>query len=686
MNRIEQVNIKQGTESARRFSNGNTLPLTSLPHALASFAPQTDSSRGSWFYHPKDRSFEGIRLTHQPSPWMGDFSYFCFMPQADNVYVSEDERYSGFRINEAKLCPHYMSIDLLRYKANISLAPTNSGAIIKLHFDESIKTPRFAILPANFDGNIMADLENNKIYGFTSSKNERPKNDKFGCYFVFSFNCNIYDPYVSDGKNKSKGTQMSGVAAGINVALDSKDVEISLAISYISLKQAKLNLLRETNMTFQECKDNAQKKWHDVLSLIDIKASEEIEKTFYSCLYRAFLYPTKFYELNEKNEPIHINPETLEIKEGVMYTNNGFWDTFRTVYPLYSLICPDLYREIVEGWLNFYDDNGYLPRWPSPSEAGCMPGTLIEPVLADAVVKDILTKEQENRALIAMLKNAEVESDNKLYGRKCVALYNKLGFVPYDYCYESVNETLDCAYGDYCIAVVAKKLGKLDIYEKYLNKSKNYKNLFDSSVGFMRAKNSFNKFRKEEFCPDDWGLDYTEASAWQTSLSVQHDILGLKKLYGNKKEFVAYLDKLFMVKPNYGKGGYGGEIHEMTEMAAVDFGQCAISNQPSFHIPYIYAELGMKNKSKKIVKKITDELFSSNDDGFPGDEDNGTMACWYIFSVLGLYPFCPSKGEYTLIGTSLKHAVIKTKNGNIDLKKLKGNKIEHKELISCVEK
>jgi predicted alpha-1,2-mannosidase len=311
-----------------------------------------------------------------------------------------------------------------------------------------------------------------------------------------------------------------------------------------------------------------------------------------------------------------------------------------------------------------------------------MPGTLIEAVFADAVVKGILDKTDSERALKAMLKNAEVPSGNNAQGRKCVKEYSTLGYVPYDLCGESVNETLDCAFGDFCIAQVAKCLGKNDIVEKYLQRSKNYKNLFDKDSGFMRAKDSKGSFRPD-FDMYAWGRDYTESSAWQASLAVQHDMQGLAELYGGKQQFLAHIDLLNAQKPLYAIGGYGGEIHEMTEMAAVNFGQCAISNQPSFHIPFIYAELGDSDKSTMLVRSIVAELFSSKDDGFPGDEDNGTMASWYLFATMGFYPFCPSKGEYVVTSPLFDKVVLHLQNNDIDVVKLlKGKtKINHNQFI-----
>jgi predicted alpha-1,2-mannosidase len=285
-----------------------------------------------------------------------------------------------------------------------------------------------------------------------------------------------------------------------------------------------------------------------------------------------------------------------------------------------------------------------------------MPSTLIDSVIAQGAVSGIVPKDVLEKALEGMIKHANVKSDIRCYGREGIEEYNKYGYVPGDMYKESVNLTLDFAYGDYCIAQVAKVLGKTDTEQEYLARSKRYANLFDKETGFMRAKDINGNFI-EPFDPYCWGRDYTEGSAWQTTFAVQHDLDGLAELFGGKDNLMAKLDELFGQKPFYRVGGYGGEIHEMTEMAAADFGQCAISNQPSFHLPYIYAHFGEYAKTQYWVERMCNEAFSYADDGFPGDEDNGSMAAWYILSRLGMYPLCPADDYFVKINPSFGYKI-----------------------------
>lgn len=660
MNNLRKVNVKQGTYSQNRFSRGNTLPLTALPHSMVAFAPQTDSRRGSWWYSPLDRSLEGIRLTHQPSPWIGDWCSLCFLPM-NCVESNVDRRWSSFRLGEEELMPHYMKIRLLRYKVTAELTPTDCGAVGRLSFDEG--GARFGIFPCDRMTLCGLKIGMRTISGYVESP-VHPGNKRLKMYFVFRFDCKLTDAVFLTENGEQTGS--AAVAASVNVGLSNEKCQFSLATSYISLQQAKLNLRNHCSKSFVGTKSIAAKKWNEVLDKIEVHGTKQQERTFYSCLYRTFLYPTKFFETDENGYRVYFDAENDVVKRGVMYVNNGYWDTFRTVYPLYALICPEKYAEMVEAILNFYDDSGYLPRWPSPTEAGMMPSVLSEVVLADAVVKNVVSDSTALRVFEALQDSANRVSGDARRGRKCVEEYQKLGYVPYDKCHESVNETLDSAYGDYCVGAVAEKLGKHDVACQYFARSKNYVNLFDSKTGFMRAKDSNGNFRPN-FDSLYWGRDYTEACAWQTTLAVQHDVDGLAKLFGGTRELEDYLNRLVNQFPNFNVGGYGCEIHEMSEMAAVDFGQCAISNQPSFHIPYLFSAVGDRKATNNLVDRLL-QAFSENH--FPGDEDNGTTAAWYVFAALGFYPLCPGKNDYALGKCLFKSAYMLVGERKVDVKKL----------------
>lgn len=614
------VYAKIGTENYSRYSNGNIFPVTALPRGMAEWCIQTDGAGGSWFYNPRHRTFEGIRLTHQPSPWVGDYCAVVFLPTSDNESVAEN-MYSSFRPEEAVTEPYLIRAKLLRFGVTVSLAPTERGGIFHVE-NASGRQSGFVILPQD-----RAELKicGRKVCGYTDGKYKFGQRD-IREYLSVTFDCDIIgsEPLAN---------------GGVRVFLDSAEYDVRVAHGFISGEITELTLQRELGGSFASILSDAENAWENALSAIEVsREDEELFKLFYSCMYRALLYPIKFYELDAKGQALHFNPDINETRRGVCYTNNGFWDTFRTVYPLLSIIDRDAVREIVEGFINFGEEVGGLPRWLAPGDIAIMPGNLSEAVIADAAVKGIIDGDLLKRAYKLLVENGRS-------GRAGVADYIKYGYFPYTDHRESINETLDGAYGDFCISQVAKLLGDTAAAEEFGRRSQNYRNLFDAQTGFMRGKDREGNFRPD-FDACDWGGDNCEGSYWQNSFAVYHDIDGLAELHGGKDKLIAKLDALFAEPPRFNVAGYGREIHEMSEMAAIDFGQCAISNQPSFHIPFLYSALGERKKTEDIVEKLVKTAFFANDCGFPGDEDNGTMASWVIFACLGFYPVCPGKAEY----------------------------------------
>lgn len=648
MDFLKYVNIKQGTKSIERFSNGNTLPLVQRPFGFASFAPQTDSSRKSWFYHPEDRSFEGIRFTHQPSPWICDHGALCMLPQSEIPYGDKSKRWSGFVEKETVLMPHYMKYSLTRARATVELTSTMYGAYVRVEFSGGEKYISF--LPVSgfygyrFDKEqncLLCRTDNNEMNGWDSGR--------LVTYYVIKFEKGSVTPEKCiaecDGV-KTEACEVEGENAAIHLSIKEDTVNFRVAESFISEEQALINLENDYREGgFDEVKNEGERIWNEHLSRIEISASDDRMKTFYSCMYRVFLFPHRAYETDKCGRAVHYAPSANEVKEGVRYTDNGFWDTYRTVYPLLAIIAPKKCREIIEGFICDYKDGGWLPCWTAGDAKRCMPSTMIDVVIADGAAKGIISGELLKVAFEGMEKHANMPQTNPAYGREGCEEYLKRGYVPCDMFKESVNLTLDAAYGDYCLAVVADILCETEKAEMYRKRSKNYKNIFDPETGFMRGRYADGSFR-ENFDPTLWGRDYTEAAAWQTSFGVPHDYDGLAELYGGEEDFLKKLDELFASDTDFRVGGYEQEIHEMTEFAAGDWGQCAISNQPSFHIPFIYCHFKKCDKTEYWVKRICDEAFSYADDGFPGDEDNGSMAAWYVFALLGLYPLCPGNRNY----------------------------------------
>lgn len=645
MKYIDYVNINQGTKSDRRFSRGNTLPLVQMPHGMISFSPQSDGET-PWWYNPEANFCEGIRLTHQPSPWIGDYGTLLITPQSDVVNDDYKAAYSGIAPNKNILSPGYMRINFLRSKCTLELTPSERSAVVRVKFD---RKDNRCISLFNIMGSGYFEEKGGMIFGYTTGFAQgAPVN--FKMYFAVRLRSGSFKKLVI----KENGKENSVLHCYLSEKNDEAVFDIS--ISYISFAQAAKNIEETCCLNFDNVRAECENAWENYLKKIKINENETLMKTFYSCLYRTAVYPHKAYEYIEKR-PYYYNPYSGAVCEGIRFTGGGFWDTYRTVFPLYAIIDKKMYSLLLESCFNEYSCSGWLPRWIGISEIGCMPSTLIDAVIADAAIKNIVSRDLLKKLFEGMEKHSDMRSESKIFAREGIEDYIRLGYVPCDKYSESVNLTLDFAYGDYCIAVTAGVLGYEAKKEKYLKRAGNYKNIFDNESGFMRARKENGEF-KEGFDPLSWGGDYTEASAWQTTFSAVHDFDGLAHLMGGEKKLIEKLDALFAHSPDYRVGGYGTEIHEMTEMMTADFGLCAISNQPSFVLPYIYAYFGYEDKASYWVHRICNEAFSDMTDGFPGDEDNGSMAAWFILGVLGIYPICPGKNEYVFTKPIVKYADI----------------------------
>jgi predicted alpha-1,2-mannosidase len=652
MKLIPYVNIKMGTKSVFRRSNGNTLPLTQLPFGMVSFCPQTDEAVG-WFYHPDHEYCEGIRLTHQPSPWIRDYGPYLMTPQNDNVADRSSLAWSGCRVQDSVLRPDYMKVTFLRSNCTFELTPTERCAALRLTFRDD--RPSFlSFLPIIGNYTYRFDQKTSTLIG-TNDGHSMDDSKDFTHYIAVRFlNGLDLERNYSVGENEK---------AAFHVGVKSGVVEARLGSSYISAEMAIAAIDRECgNRSFEELRAEAEENWEEKLHRIEIETDDiEQMKTFYSCLYRPFLFPHKAYEIDADGSPVHYTPFDGSVRKGVRYTDNGFWDTYRTVYPLFTLIAREEFAEMLEGFVNDYQECGWLPRWPSIGEVGSMPSTLIDAVIAEAAVNGIGKREILEKALEGMLHHANHDSPDKRYGRDGCSSYLKYGYMPRDLVKESVNLTQDSAYGDWCIATVAKVLGREELVDEYMARSKNYQNIFDPESGFMRGRDQEGKMA-EFFDPCSWGGEYTEGSAWQNSFAVPHDVEGFATLHGGADKLIEKLDALFAETPKYRTFGYGREIHEMTEVALIDFGQMGISNQPSFHIPFLFAALGAQEKTDYWVERLAKETFHSGDDGYPGDEDNGTTSAWYIFATLGFYRLCPGKTEWVKCKRLVKAAKILGEN------------------------
>ncbi|TGA93338.1 GH92 family glycosyl hydrolase [Lactobacillus johnsonii] len=616
---ITSIDTRVGTESKYEFSHGNTLPLTGQSFGMNYLSVQT-TDNNSWWFQPQDHTFFGLRLTHQPSPWIGDFQHFLFRFKTDQNLKQVDD----YQPDKAIFRPDLITVDSLNQQIKIMATANKIGGVIKA-FSYSSKPIKLIIQGENLNKISF----NNHTLIFKTNNFTECEDSNFTMWGIIS----CPKMHLENIKHSNKETAL--------ILSIPNHSQIRFATSFINIQQLRINLSKVG--TFEEVQQNNISSWNKIFSKITVEDSQK-EKvlTFYENLYRSFLFPMQFYEVDENDEPIHYSTVLKKIMPGKMFTNIGFWDVYRSSFPLYALLYPNKYCEFLEGFFNNYQETGFLPRWLSPDERGMMPGTMLDVIITDGAIKELNIPNLE-QYYNAMVKGAETSSKDAKYGREGLEEYKKFGYVSTNYS-ESVNKTLDYAYSDWAISRLAHKLGKFEREKYYGKRALNYQNLFNKSVGLMVPKDPAGNF-VTSFKSTSWGNGFTEGSAWQNSFNVYQDLPGLIGLYDHKEDFINTLLKLVNQPPSYDTGSYKQTIHEMREMAAQPFGQLAISNQPSFHLCYLFALAGKPHLTELLVRQLL-SAFNATFLGYPGDEDNGSMSAWYIWSALGLYPEAPGSGKY----------------------------------------
>lgn len=635
--RVDLANLLQGTDSTRVFSRGNTLPIAALPFGMAHWTIQSSSTE-SWMFHPEDRRFQGFRSTHQLSPWLSDYGHAVFLPFCGECNVNPELRSSSWQVETATLHPYSLRLMLHRYRAEVELVPTERCAMITANFRDH-ELAAFLIEAPGESGSILADAASRTIR-FESKANRGGVPENFATYYLVRF----AEGWESFDLSQVSMSRVATVRFG-----NRESIEARIATSFISFEQAERNLDCELgSKPIERVRAEALQRWAECFNRIEIEGGTlDQQRVFYSCLYRALLFPRLWHEPGAAGNLHHFSPYNGKVMPGVMYADHGYWDTYRAWYPLMSILYPDKLAEILQAWVNAYTEGGWLPQFPAPGYRACMTGSLIDSVFGDAAAKGIANFDLA-AAYAGMRKHATQPGDpDHGYGRRGVEDYLRLGYVPHDHVKQSVAETADAAYGDFCIAQVASVLGHAEDAAIFLNRSRNWRQIFDPESGFLRGKLANGEWL-EPFDKFQWGSPYVEGSAWQHRWDVPHDLPGLIDAMGGRERAVAALEKMLDTSPIFHVGVCGQEIHEMSEMAAVNFGQYAHSNQPVHHLLYIFAIAGRPDRTQYWVRQVLTELYTP--DRFPGDEDTGSMAAWFILSAMGIYPLCPGKPEYVIGG------------------------------------
>ena len=651
---IDYINPLMGTDSKFDLSNGNTYPAIAVPWGMNFWTPQTNKMGDGWAYQYHTDKIRGFKQTHQPSPWINDYGAFALMPVTGQLKIKEEERASWFSHKAEIAKPNYYKVYLADYDTSVEITPTNRAAQFRFTFPETENA--YVLLDAYFKNSMVKILpKERKIIGY-SCNNSGGVPENFRNYFVLVFDKDFqtYDTWGDDWKllhSDQSQAQHAGAVIGFRTQKGEK-VNVKVASSFISLEQAELNLLREIgNDTFEQTQQKALHLWEKELAKIQVLDNNiDNLRTFYSCLYRVLLFPRTFYEINEKEEIVHYSPYNGKIEAGYMFTDNGFWDTFRAVFPLFNLSYPEMNQQFMKGLVNTYKESGWLPEWASPGHRDCMIGSNSASIIADAFLKGNIEQNDAEILLEAMLKNATQNEGRpvKSVGREGVNYYNSLGYVPYNVgINENVARTLEYAYADFCIARMAEKMGKKNIADKYYQQSLRYKNVFDDQTGWMRGKNADGSFQAP-FNPLKWADAFTEGNSLHYTWSVFHDINGLINLMGGKEKFEKKIDEVFNMPPLYDDSYYGFTIHEIREMQIMDMGNYAHGNQPIQHLIYLYNYAGKPQKAQAKIREVMKKLYASTPDGYCGDEDNGQTSAWYVFSALGFYPVTPASDVYVL--------------------------------------
>ena len=664
---VDHVSVLVGTMSKHSLSTGNTYPAIARPWGMNFWTPQTGTMGDGWTYCYTADKIRGFKQTHQPSPWINDYGQFAIMPVTGEAVFNQDDRASWFSHKAEEAKPYYYGVYLADHDVYVEMTPTERAAAFRIKYPENEAS--YLVVDAFDNGSYIKVIpEENRIVGYTT-KNSGGVPSNFKNWFVIESDTPFeYVRTISDGTDESESLESqsshSGAVIGFRISAD-RMVNLKVASSFISVDQALVNMKELGDGDFDRLTAEGRSRWNEVLGRIKVE-DDNIDniRTFYSCLYRSVLFPRTLTETTEEGELVHYSPHSGEVCPGYFFTDTGFWDTFRCLFPLLNLVYPEMNGKMQEGLVNVYKESGFLPEWASPGHRGCMVGNNSASVVADAHIKGIRGYDIETLWEAVKHGANAVHPQVLTTGRLGWEWYNRLGYVPCDVgINESAARTLEYAYNDWCIYTLGKALGKpeeeIGIYKE---RAMNYRNLYRQDASLMSGRKADGSF-PDDFSPLKWGGDFTEGNALHYTWSVFHDPAGLISLMGGDDAFNANLDKVFDIPPHFDDSYYGFTIHEIREMQIMNMGNYAHCNQPIQHMLYLYNWSGQPWKAQQRIREVMDKFYTCNPDGYCGDEDNGQTSAWYVFSALGFYPVCPATDQY-ILGTPLfKKVEVSLPNG-----------------------
>ena len=662
---VEYVNPLVGTQSTFELSTGNTYPAIARPWGMNFWMPQTGRMGNGWGYVYTENKIRGFKQTHQPSPWINDYGQFAIMPVTGELVFDQDKRASWFSHKSEIAKPYYYSVYLAEHDVVTEITTTERSAMFKFTFPENDNS--YVVIDAFDRGSSIEIVNDRKIIGY-NTRNSGGVPANFKNFFIVEFDKPFIYEHTFTDSTLTDSKKQTDNHVGAVIGFKTKRGEVihaKVTSSFISYEQAEINMRELSNKSFDELTAEGKSEWNKVLGRIKVEGGTTDQyRTFYSCLYRSLLFPRKFYEIDANGKMIHYSPYNGEVLDGPMYTDTGFWDTFRCLFPFLNFLYPSQNKEMQDGLINTYKESGFFPEWASPGHRDCMIGNNSASVLADAYLKGVKVDDVKTlyEGLIHGTNNVHPKISST--GRIGHEYYNELGYVPYDVkINENAARTLEYSYNDWCIYKMAKELKRpAKEIELYAKRAMNYKNVFDPETKLMRGKNKDGKFMAP-FSPLKWGDAFTEGNSWHYTWSVFHDAQGLIDIMGGRETFVTMLDSVFAVPPLFDESYYGIVIHEIREMQIMNMGNYAHGNQPIQHMIYMYNYAGEPWKAQYWLREVMNRMYTPGPDGYCGDEDNGQTSAWYVFSALGFYPVCPGTDQYVMGAPLFKKATLQMENG-----------------------
>ena len=663
---VRYVNTLQGTNSNYGLSRGNTYPTTGMPFNVNAWSPQTGKNGDGWKYRYEDKTLRGFGQTHQCSPWVGDYGVFTLFPETGKLELNEERRATPFSHANETGSPHHYKVKMDN-GITTEITPTERCAMMRFSFPKA--APSYVI----FDGytklsNVQVDPGTRSISGWVNNGAFVPNGFRNYFRIVFdqpfkSFGTRTADT-VRVGARETISAEGKGTGAWVEFTRG-VTVTARISSSYISPEQAVTTMKHELGgfAGFDQARHAGFQVWNKLLNRVLVEGGTEKDRaTFYSCMFRANLFSHQFFEYDQAKKPVYYSPYDAKLHEGYMFTDNGFWDTFRSQFPLTNILHPTMQGRYMQALLDAQQQCGWLPAWSAPSETGGMLGNHAISLLADAWAKGI-----RNFSPDSALKAYWHEATNKgpwggANGRQGWKEYYQIGYVPYPQSEGSTAQTLEYAYDDWCAYELARVTGNTFYQGLFARQMYNYRNVFDTATRMMRGR-QLNGEWTPNFDRFAWGGPYTEGNAWHYNWSVFQDVQGLIDLTGGDEAFVQKIDSVFSQPNTVHVGSYGQTIHEMTEMVNANLGQYAHGNQPIQHLIYLYSYAGAPWKTQQHVREVMAKLYDATENGYPGDEDQGGMSSWYVLSAMGLYAVTPGTDQYVLGSPVFNKITITLENG-----------------------